>query len=534
MDVTAVTVVAAAVFVWGVVSARLERADLTAPIVFVAVGVALAALGTIDTPSAPESLKPLVEVTLVWVLFSDAARIRVADLRHDLGRCVRLLGFGLPLTILLGWALAVWLLPGLDLWLALLVAAALAPTDAALGVPVVTNRAVPSRIRRLITVESGLNDGIATPVVVLAIAGAASLEGLGDVGPGQALLELAIGVVVGVAVGAGGGGLLRWARRQGWAAEGFAGIAVLALALGAYSGALVVHGNGFVAAFCGGLAFAAAAGPRGPAEVGFLEQASGLVSLLVWLAFGAVAVPIMLESLDLAVALYAVLSLTLVRMLPVALVLIGSGVDRATVLFVGWSAHRSRLARVRPARAGGTRSGRRSRRGRHRADRAAERRRARRQCRSPRCSVRRIRPARPSPRCPTRPMCPFAGYQAVGPGAAVRRRLRGRRSVSVLRRLRRPDAARRPAARAPPHGRQPDRRPRGSRGVGPRVTSRTLRKPKRLAGPRSPGPGAQRGTGKPGPPPAPSAVVRRTGYAVAKAPRVALGRTPENERCQVR
>ena len=336
MDVTAVTVVAAAVFVWGIVSARLERADLTAPIVFVAVGVALAALGTIDTPSAPESLKPLVEVTLVWVLFSDAARIRVSDLRHDLGRCVRLLGFGLPLTILLGWALAVWLLPGLDLWLALLVAAALAPTDAALGVPVVTNRAVPSRIRRLITVESGLNDGIATPVVVLAIAGAASVEGLGGVGPGQALLELAIGVVVGVAVGAGGGALLRWARREGWAAEGFVGIAVLALALGAYAGALLVHGNGFVAAFCGGLAFAAAAGPRGPAEVGFLEQASGLVSLLVWLAFGAVAVPIMLESLDLAVVLYAVLSLTVVRMLPVALVLIGAGVDRATVLFVGW------------------------------------------------------------------------------------------------------------------------------------------------------------------------------------------------------
>ncbi len=336
MDVSAVAVIAAAVFVWGIVSARLERADLTAPIVFVAVGVALAALGTIDMPSAPENLKPLVEVTLVWVLFSDAARIRVSDLRYDLGRCVRLLGFGLPLTILLGWAVAVWLLPGLDLWLALLVAAALAPTDAALGVPVVTNRAVPSRIRRLITVESGLNDGIATPVVVLAIAGAASVEGLGGVGPGQAVLELAIGVVVGVAVGAGGGGLLRWARRAGWAAEGFIGIAVLALALGAYAGALLAHGNGFVAAFCGGLAFAAAAGPRGPAEVGFLEQASGLVSLLVWLAFGAVAVPIMLEGLDLAVVLYAVLSLTLVRMLPVALALIGAGVDRATVLFVGW------------------------------------------------------------------------------------------------------------------------------------------------------------------------------------------------------
>jgi len=336
MDVTAVAVVAATVFVWGVVSARLQRADLTAPIVFVVVGAVLAWLGLIDTPSAPESLKPLVEVTLVWVLFSDAARIRISDLRHDLGRYVRLLGFGLPLTIVLGWALAIWILPGLDVWLALLVAAALAPTDAALGVPVVTNTAVPSRVRRLITVESGLNDGIATPVVVVAIAGAASAEGLHGAGPGSALLELAIGVIVGLTVGAVGGGLLRWARRRGWAAEEFTGIAVLALALGAYAAALVVHGNGFVAAFCGGLAFAAAAGRRGPAEVRFLEEASGLVSLLVWLAFGAIAIPIMLDGMDLTVVLYAVLSLTVVRMLPVALVVIGAGLDRATMLFVGW------------------------------------------------------------------------------------------------------------------------------------------------------------------------------------------------------
>jgi len=143
-------------------------------------------------------------------------------------------------------------------------------------------------------------------------------------------------VLVGIAVGALGGGLLRWSRRQGWAAEEFTGVAVLALALGAYAGALVVAGNGFVAAFCGGLAFAAAAGRRGPAEVDFLEQASGLVSLLVWLAFGAIAIPIMLGGVDLTVLLYAVLSLTVVRMLPVALVTLGAGLDRATVLFVGW------------------------------------------------------------------------------------------------------------------------------------------------------------------------------------------------------
>jgi sodium/hydrogen antiporter len=337
LDVAAVVLVAATIFAWGTVSARLERADLTAPIVFVAVGATLAALGLFHTSSAPESLKPLVEVALVWVLFSDAARVRVPDLGKDLWRFVRLLGIGLPLTVVFGWVLALWLVPGLNVWLALLVAAALAPTDAALGVPVVTNPVVPSRVRRLITVESGLNDGIATPLVVVAIAGAASAEGLAEApGLGEALVELAVGVIVGVAVGFVGGGLLRWARRRGWSAEEFAGIAVLALALCAYAGALVVGGNGFVAAFCGGLAFGAAAGRRGPVEVLFLEQASGLVSLLVWIAFGVIAVPIVLEGVDLTTALYAVLSLTVVRMLPVALALIGAGVDRRTVLFVGW------------------------------------------------------------------------------------------------------------------------------------------------------------------------------------------------------
>lgn len=336
MDVAAVAVVASAIFVWGIVSARLERADLSAPIVFVAVGAFLAAVGSIDAPAAPENLKPLVEVTLVWVLFSDAARIRVADLRHEIGRYVRLLGLGLPLTVVLGWLLALWLFPGLGVWLALLVAAALAPTDAALGVPVVTNPAVPSRIRRLIAVESGLNDGIATPVVVVAIAGAATAEGLHGPGPVTALLELALGVLVGVVLGVVGGGLLRWSRHRGWAADEFTGIAVLALALGAYATALVVHGNGFVAAFVGGLAFGATAGRSGPAELRFLEEAGGLVSLLVWLVFGAVVIPIVLGGVHPVVVLYAVLSLTLVRMLPVAVASIGAGFDRATVLFVGW------------------------------------------------------------------------------------------------------------------------------------------------------------------------------------------------------
>jgi NhaP-type Na+/H+ or K+/H+ antiporter len=337
VELVAVVLITATIFVWGTVSARLERADLTAPIVFTLVGALLVLAGLVDTPSAPVALKPLLEVTLVWVLFTDAARIRVQDFRQGMGQYVRLLGVGLPLTILAGWLLAMSLFPVMGLWLALLVAAALAPTDAALGVTVVTNPVVPSRIRRLITVESGLNDGIATPVVMVAIAGVASAEGLAEAeGVGGALVELAVGAAIGVAVGLGGGWLLRRARRSHWAAEDFTGIAVLALALLTYAAAVSVHGNGFVAAFCGGLAFGAVAGRRGPTELVFLEEASGLVSLLVWIAFVAVAIPIMFDRIDLTMVLYAVLSLTVVRMVPVALALIGARLDRNTVLFVGW------------------------------------------------------------------------------------------------------------------------------------------------------------------------------------------------------
>jgi NhaP-type Na+/H+ or K+/H+ antiporter len=337
MDATSLVAVAAAVFLWGVVSARWERADLSAPMVFTAVGAALAAGDLVDPSAALQTLKPLVEVTLVWVLFSDAARVPVHDLRADAAGCLRLLAVGLPLTVLAGWGLAGWMLPGVSGWLAVLVGTALAPTDAALGLPVVTNAAVPARVRRLLSVESGLNDGIATPLVLVALAGAASAEGLTDSpGVAGALLELAIGAGVGVAVGGAGGGLLRWARQRGWVAEEFAGSAVLALALGAYAAAVALGGNGFVAAFCAGLAFGATAGRRGPAELVFTEQAGSLVSLLVWLGFGAVATPVVVEHATWTIVAYAVLSLTVVRMVPVAVALIGAGLDRDTVLFMGW------------------------------------------------------------------------------------------------------------------------------------------------------------------------------------------------------
>ncbi|GIE29507.1 sodium:proton antiporter [Actinoplanes italicus] len=337
MHATTILATAALIFAWGIVSGRLQRADLTAPIVFVAAGGLMAATGLVNTSPDPRYTKPLVEIALVLVLFSDAAGVPFSEVRRDLSRYLRLLAVGLPLTVLAGFALAYWFFPGLSLWLALLIGAALAPTDAALGLPVVANPAVPRRVRELITVESGLNDGIVTPVVMFALAGAASAEAVkGAPTSAHALAELGIGLGVGIVAGGLGGWLLRLARSRGWASEDFAGIAVLALALVAYLASVAVHGNGFIAAFCAGLAFGAMAGPRGPAELVFLEQTGGLVSLLVWLVFGAIAIPIVLESANLVTVLYAVLSLTVVRMVPVALALIGAGFDRKTVLFIGW------------------------------------------------------------------------------------------------------------------------------------------------------------------------------------------------------
>ena len=338
MDAAAVALVALVVFGWGLVSARLGRADLSAPIVFVAVGLLLSeVLHVIEPDVSHEAVKIVAELTLVWVLFADAARVKLTDLQGDLGLYARLLAVGLPLTIAAGTLLAMWLFDGMGVWLALLVGAALAPTDAALGATVMTNPAVPARVRRVLNVESGLNDGIATPVVTVAIAGAAAAAGIhGQPSVGGAFVDLALGLATGVVFGVVGGLTMRMARRRGWATEDLAGPGVLALALAAYAGTLWLGGNGFVAAFVAGLAFGNFAGRGGATEVFYVEQTAGLVSLLTWLIFGAVAVPTVIENTDWQVIGYAILSLTVVRMLPVGLALAGSGLSKPTVSFVGW------------------------------------------------------------------------------------------------------------------------------------------------------------------------------------------------------
>jgi sodium/hydrogen antiporter len=337
VKVADLAIVAALVFGWGTLSARLERFDVTAPIIFVLAGLLLThgPLAVLGVAPSNELIKDLAEFTLALVLFSDASRVGLHELRVDAGLYVRLLGVALPLTIGLGTVLAL-ALAGTNIWLALLVGAALAPTDAALGAGMIASPVVPARIRRLINVESGLNDGIATPFVSVALAGAATGGHLAGHGPAAAVAELAVGVIVGVVVGGAGGLLVKAARQRGWAADGFAGSAVLALAVCAYASAVAVHGNGFIAAFVGGLAFGTTGGRRGEPLVPFVEETGALVSLLVWLAFGAVALVPAMEMLTWPMVLYAILSLTVVRMVPVAVALAGTRLGWATVSLLAW------------------------------------------------------------------------------------------------------------------------------------------------------------------------------------------------------
>jgi NhaP-type Na+/H+ or K+/H+ antiporter len=199
MDIAALSLVLAAIFAWGTISAR--AAAISTPIFFVAVGLIPAqGLSLVDLQPDPHATKIIAEVTLVWVLFADASRVRFSDLRDDLGHYIRLLAIGLRLTTALRAAAAAMIL-GLSPWYALLVGAALSPTDAALGSAVMSDRRAPYRVRQTLNVESGLNDGIATPIVTVAITAIAAEAGLAHEGPLYGLPGLVLGALTGAVLG---------------------------------------------------------------------------------------------------------------------------------------------------------------------------------------------------------------------------------------------------------------------------------------------------------------------------------------------
>ncbi len=330
----AVLVVAFAAF-----AHHLGRWNITAPIVFVVAGAVLGL--TIEPPRATEVLwvKVVAEITLALVLFHDAAQVRPRDIASERNLAGRLLLVGFPLTILGGFLLARALFPDQPVMLSLMVAAALAATDAGLGAPTVLNPVVPIRIRRTLNIESGLNDGLATPIALFAIAALAGSEGLS---PGHGLAaaagELILGILVGALVGAAAAVLLGWSRSHDWSTSETRALGIVAVPVIAYGGAELVHGNGFVAAFIAGTALTGAG--RWLAEehsaLHLTEILSGPLGFAVWGAFGLVAVPRIGEFVGWREVAYALLSLTVLRMLPVALSLLGTGLRAPTVLFLGW------------------------------------------------------------------------------------------------------------------------------------------------------------------------------------------------------
>lgn len=330
---------AALVLSYGVVSRRLNTTVLTGPILFTAFGLVMGAagLGLIDLSLDTETIKLIGEVTLVLVLFTDAARIDIPRLRTQAGLPLRMLA-SLPVVIGLGAILALWLFPDLDLFAAAVLGAVLAPTDATLGQVVVTDDRIPVRIRQTLNVESGLNDGIVLPFVTIFLSLAGAQEGVESVGEALAFVGGQIGyaLLAGVGIGCAAAYLVDRASARGWMTRGYQQLATLAVALLIFAVAEAVGGNGFIAAFVGGLAFGSLAAHRLDEFYEFAEQEGALLTVVVFVVLGASLVPDLVRRLDLRTAAYVILSLTVVRMLPIALSLVGTGLRGSSIAFLGW------------------------------------------------------------------------------------------------------------------------------------------------------------------------------------------------------
>ncbi len=340
MNPVAVLTIAIALLAYGLVSRRIQGSILTGPMLFAAFGFAVGpdGAGLVPLRVSHEGLHLLAEITLILVLFSDAANLDLRQLRRDHNLPVRMLTISLPLSIVLGAALALGLLAGFSIWEALLLAAILAPTDAALGQAVITNPVVPVRIRQTLNVESGLNDGIAFPFV-LVFATVATMADAGQQASDWilfAIKQMGLGPLAGIAVGFVGAKLVAFCHRADWMSETAEGIVALALAFAAYQAAELIGGNGFISAFAAGLSFGNTLGRHCKFLFEFADAEGLFLILLTFMAFGSAMIPMALPDFNLVYLLYAVLTLTVIRMLPVSVALLGTGVSPVTSAFLGW------------------------------------------------------------------------------------------------------------------------------------------------------------------------------------------------------
>jgi NhaP-type Na+/H+ or K+/H+ antiporter len=341
METGGIAIIAAGVLLYALVSKRLEGSVISLPIVFVVFGwlIGGGGFGLVHLDLDHGVVHVIAEVTLVLVLFADATRIDLKRLIADHNLPQRTLLAGLPLIILAGGFLAMIMFPAMSWAAAFLLAAILAPTDAALGQSVVSNPIVPVRIRQALNVESGLNDGIVLPVVLIfaICAGAPASGSSGTVDLAVfALKQVGLGPLAGIAVGAFGAFAINRADRRGWMTQPFEGVAILAVAAMAYVSAELIGGNGFIGAFVGGMIFGARLREKCVFLLEFMETEGQLLTLMTFLIFGAAMVPEVAQAVTWTIVLYALLSLTAVRMVPIALSISGTGLSVASNLFLGW------------------------------------------------------------------------------------------------------------------------------------------------------------------------------------------------------
>ncbi|MEP0392926.1 MAG: cation:proton antiporter [Erythrobacter sp.] len=326
-----------AAFIFAMLARRLASSVLTAPIYFIALGLLLAKVGWIELEAAEQTLHLVAEATLVVLLFLDASQIDLRQLKKHHVWPQRMLMLGLPLSVLIGTFVAGLILPDWPLVALALVAAILAPTDAALGQSVVTNEAVPQSVRRGLTVESGLNDGMALPLILLFASLVGEVDGRGTqdwIAFGFA--QILLGPLAGIIVGWVGAVIMLRAVRHKLTSASFEGIAALSLAAIAYLAAGEIGGNGFISAFVAGLTFGNCVKGRCKFLFEFAESEG---QLFMWAAFflvGLVLVPEALENLTWPIFGLIMLSLFLVRPLAIWLSLIGTKTAASTKLFMGW------------------------------------------------------------------------------------------------------------------------------------------------------------------------------------------------------
>jgi sodium/hydrogen antiporter len=336
----ALVVIMGILLAWALVAGRLARWSITAPLAMVVAGVALTAgshpvfIIELDTSSAEHA----VEVVLAILLFVDATEIPGGVFGREPRLTARLVGVALPLTMLAAFGVGFLLLPGASAWLLALLATVVSPTDLAPAAAVIRDRRVPARLRELLNVESGLNDGLVAPVFLFCLAAAKAHGGNGVAADAlvDAIPAVLVAIAAGIAVGLPGAWLLTRAWSNHWTQPTPLRLGVAALPLMAYGLSIVFSGNGFVAAFVAGVVFGAAARDLPDYTLNLAEDIGLLLSLVVWFVFGRLINTLIGDGLHWQVVVYALVALTVVRIVPVVISLIGTTVAPRDAVFLGW------------------------------------------------------------------------------------------------------------------------------------------------------------------------------------------------------